>query len=72
MKKATRPEFVHHVGVRTWETNNTVERLHSTLKDRTNYAWTQNFESTDNLLEDLIVHYNFVREHQSLLGKTPA
>jgi len=30
------------------------------------------FESTKAILEGYTVHYNFVREHQSLMGKTPA
>ena len=73
MRKATRPEFVQRVGIRTRETNNIVERLHSTLKDRTKpMRGLKDFESTDKLLEGYTVHYNFVREHQSLLGKTPA
>lgn len=72
MKKATRPDFVQRVGVRTRETNNIVERLHGTLKDRTRpMRGLKDFESTNALLEGYTVHYNFVREHQSL-GKTPA
>jgi len=35
LRKDTRPELVQRVGVRTRETNNIVERLHGTLKDRT-------------------------------------
>jgi len=72
MKKATRPELVQRVGIRTRETNNIVERLHGTLKDRTKpMRGLKGFESTNALLEGYTVHYNFVREHQSL-GKTPA
>ena len=73
MKKATRPDFVQRVGVRTRETNNIVERLHGTLKDRVRpMRGLKDFESTNALLEGYTVHYNFVREHQSLGGKTPA
>jgi len=72
MRKATRPDFVQRVGVRTRETNNIVERLHGTLKDRTRpMRGLKDFESTNAILEGYTVHYNFVREHQSL-GKTPA
>jgi putative transposase len=73
LKKATRPEFVQRVGVRTRETNNIVERLHGTLKDRTRpMRGLKDFESTNAILEGYTVHYNYVREHQSLGGKTPA
>jgi len=71
--KADRVEFVQRVGIRTRETNNIVERLHGTLKDRTKpMRGLKAFESTNAILEGYTVHYNFVREHQSLLGKTPA
>jgi len=70
--KADRVELVQRVGIRTRETNNIVERLHGTLKDRTKpMRGLKGFESTNALLEGYTVHYNFVREHQSL-GKTPA
>jgi len=73
MRKATRPELVQRVGVRTRETNNIVERLHGTLKDRTKtMRGLKDFESTKSILEGFTVHYNFVRPHQSLRGKTPA
>jgi putative transposase len=73
MRKATRPELVQRVGVRTRETNNIVERLHGTLKDRTKpMRGLKSYESTKLLLEGYSVHYNCVRPHQSLGGKTPA
>ncbi len=71
--KADRVELVQRVGIRTRETNNIVERLHGTLKDRTKpMRGFKGYESTRAILEGFTVHYNFVREHQSLLGKTPA
>jgi len=70
--KADRVELVQRVGIRTRETNNIVERLHGTLKDRTKpMRGLKGFESTNALLEGYTVHYNFVREHQSI-RKTPA
>lgn len=73
MRKDTRPELVQRVGVRTRETNNIVERLHGTLKDRTKpMRGFKSFESTIAILEGYAVHYNCVRPHQSLGGKTPA
>jgi putative transposase len=73
MRKDTRPELVQRVGVRTRETNNIVERLHGTLKDRTKpMRGLKSYDSTKLLLEGWSVHYNCVRKHQSLGGKTPA
>jgi putative transposase len=73
LRKDTRPELVQRVGIRTRETNNIVERLHGTLKDRTKpMRGLKSFESTKLLLEGYSVHYNCVRPHQSLGGKTPA
>jgi len=73
MRKATRPELVRRVGIRTRETNNIVERLHGTLKDRTKpMRGFKSFESTKAILEAYTINYNFCRPHQSLNGKTPA
>jgi putative transposase len=73
MRKDTRSELVQRVGIRARETNNIVERLHGTLKDRTRpMRGLKSFESTKLLLEGYAVHYNCVRPHQSLGGKTPA
>lgn len=73
MRKDTRVELVQRVGIRARETNNIVERLHCTLKDRTRcMRGLHSYESTKLLLEGWSVHYNCVRPHQSLGGKTPA
>ncbi len=73
LRKDTRPELVQRVGIRARETNNLVERLHGTLKDRTKpMRGLKSFESTKALLEGYAIHYNYVRPHQSLNGKTPA
>jgi transposase-like protein len=73
MKKDTRPELIQRVGINARKTNNIVERLHGTLKDRIRpMRGLKDFESTRSILEGYSVHYNFVRPHQSLKGKTPA
>jgi putative transposase len=73
MRKDTRPELVQRVGIRARETNNIVERMHGTVKDRTRVMrGLKSFESTRSLLEGFTIHYNFCRPHQSLGGKTPA
>lgn len=73
MRKDTRPELVQRVGIRARETNNIVERMHGTVKDRTRVMrGLKAFESTKSILEGFTIHYNYVRPHQSLGGKTPA
>ena len=63
-------ELVQSVGINSRVTNNVVERLHGTLKDRLKI--TRGLETADAILKGWFVHYNFVRPHQSLGGKTPA
>lgn len=71
--KKDRVKLVQRVGIRTRETNNMVERLHGTLKDRTKpMRGFKSFESTKSILEGYTIHYNYVRPHQSIDGKTPA
>lgn len=71
--KVQRVELVQRVGIRARETNNCVERLHGTLKDRLRpMRGLKSFDSTKTLLEGYAIHYNYVRPHQSLKGKTPA
>jgi transposase-like protein len=73
LRKDTRPELVQRVGIRARETNNIVERLHGTLKDRTrSMRGLKSYDSTELLLEGWSVYYNCIRPHQSLGGKTPA
>jgi transposase-like protein len=73
MKKSTRPEFVRRVGIRGTKNNNPVERLHATLKDRTKpMRGLKDEETVRTLLEGWNIHYNYIRKHQSLKGKTPA
>jgi len=74
LRKDTRPELIRKVGMRAVNSNNSVERLHGTLKDRTKVTRGLKDEETVRTLltEGWFVHYNFVRPHQSLGGKTPA
>ena len=73
MKKDSRPELIRRVGIRAVRNNNSVERLHGTLKDRTRVArGLKEMPTVDTLLEGWVIHYNYVRKHQSLKGKTPA
>lgn len=63
-------ELVQNVGLKSRVTNNVVERLHGTLKDRLKVM--RGLETAEAMLKGWFVHYNFVRPHQSLDGRTPA
>ncbi|MDH5482870.1 MAG: IS6 family transposase [Candidatus Bathyarchaeota archaeon] len=72
LRKDTRPELIRKVGIRAVNSNNSVERLHGTLKDRIKpMRGLKGEETVRILLEGWVAHYNYVRKHQSL-GKTPA
>lgn len=70
--KAERPRYVRVVGVKDGGTN-IIERLHGTLKDRTKaMRGMKGEESCEALLNGWRIHYNFIKPHISLDGKTPA
>jgi len=70
--KTKKVEWVRKVGIKARETNNIVERLHGTFKDRYNPMRGLKKDNTaQRLLNGYITHYNFCRKHQSL-GTTPA
>ncbi|MGD0494898.1 MAG: DDE-type integrase/transposase/recombinase [Candidatus Bathyarchaeia archaeon] len=72
MKKEGRPELIRRVGIRNIHNQNAVERLHGTLKDRIKPArGLKGEETVRTLLEGWIIHYNYVRKHQTL-KMTPA
>jgi putative transposase len=72
MKKEGRPELIRRVGIRNVHNQNRIERVHSTLKDRLKPTrGLKGEETVRTLLEGWIVHYNFVRKHQTL-KMTPA
>jgi transposase-like protein len=65
--------LVQNVGINGRVHQNMVERLHGTLKDmlRSRRGMSQN-DTTKVMLDGWFVHYNFLRPHSSLGGKTPA
>jgi transposase-like protein len=72
LKKEGRPELIRRVGIRNVHNQNAVERLHSTFKDRIKPTRGLKDEKTvRTLLEGWVVHYNYVRKHQTL-KTTPA
>jgi transposase-like protein len=57
MRKDTRPELVQRVGIKARETNNLVERMHGTVKDRTIVMrGLKSLESTKALPERFTIH----------------
>lgn len=70
--KNNKVEWVRRVGIKARETNNIVERLHGTLKDRIKpMRGLKNDESSKELLDGYIINYNFCRKH-SVIKATPA
>jgi transposase-like protein len=64
-------EWVRRVGIQARQTNNLVERLHGTLKDRLRpMRGLKHMETAKRLLGGYVAHYNFCREHSSI-GMTP-
>ena len=67
-----RVELVKKVGIKARETNNIVERLHETLKERVRpMRGLQTKETARTLLDGCVINYNYVSEHQSI-KMTPA
>jgi len=72
LRKDTRPELTRRIGIRNVHNQNAVERLHGTLKDRIKPTrGLKDEETVRTLLEGWVVHYNYVRKHQTL-KTTPA
>ncbi len=70
--KVNRVEWIRKVGIRARETNNIVERLHGTFKDRLKpMRGLKNDKRAKTLIDGYIINYNFCRKHQSI-GTTPA
>ena len=52
---------------------NLIERFHGTLKDRTKVMrGLKDIESARLITEGWLLHYNYIRPHEALKGKTPA
>jgi transposase-like protein len=65
-------KFVRKCGIKARQTNNIVERIHGTLKDRTKVMrGMKSMRTARRLLDGWYVHYNFVRVH-SAIKTTPA
>jgi len=60
-------------GITVQPNTNLVERFHGTLKDRTKVMrGLKKRETAKILMDGWLVHYNFFRPHESLVGMTPA
>ena len=64
---------IRSVGINTRETNNVIERLHGTLKDRLKVMrGLKKFHTAQAILSGWFVYYNFLRPHETLNGITPS
>jgi transposase-like protein len=65
-------EWIRRVGIRARETNNIVERAHSTLKMRVYpMRGLKGEKAASELLDGYFINYNYCRKHQAI-KKTPA
>ena len=63
--------FDSRIGINSkGHTNNPIERFHSTLKDRLKPM--RGLKNPNAVMDGFRIHYNYIRPHQSLKGKTPA
>ncbi len=70
--KINRVELVKRVGITARQTNNIIERMHGTVKDRLKpMRGLQNEKTAQTILDGFIINYNYVRKHQSI-NMTPA
>lgn len=70
--KENRVKWIRRVGIRARQTNNIVERTHSTLKMRYKVMrGLKNDKSSQELLNGYVINYNFCRKHSSI-KTTPA
>lgn len=64
---------ISSVGLKARQTNNVIERLHGTLKDRLKpMRGLKKTYSANAILSGWFVYYNFLRPHETLDGVTPA
>ena len=72
-RKEERVEYVRSPGLRGRPNNNLIERFHGTIKDRTKPM--RGFKadySCGAILDGFVAHYNLLRGHLALDGRTPA
>ena len=64
---------IANVGIRSHMGNHRVERLHNTMREREKaMRHLKKANSAEKILKGFRAHYNFVRPHSALNGKTPA
>ena len=68
-----RTQHVRIPNIRDKSNNNTVERLHGTIRQRNKVMRGLDDEATaQTMMDGLQIYYNFLRPHMALNGKTPA
>lgn len=72
-RKSPVSKHIKLVGFRDKVNNNTIERLHGSIRERTKVMrGFHKFDSARKILGGWSVYYNFIRPHESLDGLTPA
>jgi len=72
-QKSPRTEHVRIPNIRDRSNNNMVERLHGTIRQRNKVMRGLDDEATaQTMMDGMRIHYNFIRPHMALDGKTPA
>lgn len=72
-RRQDRVEYIRSPGIRGRANNNLIERFHGTLKDRTKVMRGLKAEhSGGTILDGFVAHYNLLRGHLALDGRTPA
>jgi transposase-like protein len=71
--KGPRAQHVRIPNIRDRSTNNMVERLHGTIRQRNKVMrGLDDIETAQTMMDGLRIYYNFIRPHTALQGKTPA
>ena len=63
-------KFHSKTAISSKKNNNAIERFHGTMKDRLRTM--RGLQNPDGVLDGFVIHYNFLRPHQTLEGLTPA
>lgn len=73
MNSGQRTENIRSVGQRDEGLNQSIERIHNTIRDREKTMRGMDHDETAQIISDGIrINYNFIRPHMGLDGKTPA
>jgi putative transposase len=70
--KNPRTQHIANAGARSRTTNNMVERLQGTIRERNKVLRALKNQNENSVVDGFKIYYNFIRPHQALNGLTPA